>query len=346
MAVLVCIALLLIPVNVVYADETQADSENATVTSIEWNSKHPGKITWDSVSDATRYEVVLYYYTDNGNLKTAHSMRTTKCNADLCEYLNSKKVAGKSAYVEVTAKKNNQTIATGESIAFEDAEFKTSDSFWNKYYEIYDEYYSEYDNDNWVIFAYYYDKNHNNESYLNGSSSSESSSGVYYRPGSNQSSSNKVLTGWQFISNKWYYYNSKGEKQYGGWIKDSGKWYYLNKDGVMQTGWLNLGSDTYYLNSSGDMLTGWSYIGKKWYYFYPDTSREGKMAKNAWVPDKNGSYYYMNSDGSQALGWVNSGGDYYYVDPTTCRYKGGWVDNNQFYCDPITGKWIKNYGIN
>ena len=43
------------------------------------------------------------------------------------------------------------------------------------------------------------------------------------------------LTGWQYIADKWYFFDQDGVKKTG-WVND-GSWYYLAADGSMQTGW-------------------------------------------------------------------------------------------------------------
>lgn len=57
----------------------------------------------------------------------------------------------------------------------------------------------------------------------------------------------EILSGWQYIGNRWFY----GEPG----------------TGVMHIGWLKLGSTWYYLSSSGAMVTGWQTIDGKSYYF-------------------------------------------------------------------------------
>jgi hypothetical protein len=80
---------------------------------------------------------------------------------------------------------------------------------------------------------------------------------------------NKVLQGWQKISGKWYYYNSKGVVQTG-WQYLSGNWYYLHtSSGAMLSGWQYLSGNWYYLHtSSGAMQTGWQYLSGNWYYLH------------------------------------------------------------------------------
>ena len=80
-----------------------------------------------------------------------------------------------------------------------------------------------------------------------------------------------MLTGWQSIGNKWYYFGGSSDgAMKTGWQKVGGKWYYLGEaeDGAMKTGWLNLGG--------------------KWYYLYAN----GSMAANTWIGND-----YVNSSG-------------------------------------------------
>jgi hypothetical protein len=83
---------------------------------------------------------------------------------------------------------------------------------------------------------------------------------------------NIALTGWQKISNKWFYLDSaKSGEMATGWKKVGTKWYYLNpasgsNQGVMLTGWKKVGTKWYYLGANGDMKTGWLQDGGKWYY--------------------------------------------------------------------------------
>ena len=62
-----------------------------------------------------------------------------------------------------------------------------------------------------------------------------------------QNNNGETLTGWQYIANRWFY-GQPGT-------------------GIMQTGWLKLGSTWYYLSSTGAMVTGWQTIDGKSYYF-------------------------------------------------------------------------------
>ena len=104
-------------------------------------------------------------------------------------------------------------------------------------------------------------------------------------------SSGNMVTGWQFISNKWYYFGADG-KMKTDWQFIDGSWYYL-KAGIMYTGWLKDeayrdDSDWYYLLSDGRMAKGWQTIGGRRYYFHSN----GKMAKNVYIDG-----YWFDSSG-------------------------------------------------
>lgn len=100
--------------------------------------------------------------------------------------------------------------------------------------------------------------------------------------------------GWRFINgtvpynniwirknNAWYWI---GEDAYmkTGWNLISEKWYYLVPvSGEMKTGWIADGVNWYYADETGARVTGWVKSGEKWYYLNAD----GKMAVNITTPD-------------------------------------------------------------
>ena len=132
-----------------------------------------------------------------------------------------------------------------------------------------------------------------------------------------------VQTGWVKSDNKWYYYNTDGEKQTG-WVKVSSKWYYMNSSGAMQTGWVKVSGKWYYMNSNGAMQTGWVKVSGKWYYM----NNSGAM-QTGWVKASN-KWYYMNSSGVMQTGWVKVSGKWYYMNSSGVMQT-GWVK--------ISGKW-------
>jgi hypothetical protein len=65
------------------------------------------------------------------------------------------------------------------------------------------------------------------------------------------------------------------DKIVSGWMWDNDKWYYLNPKGIMQTGWLVDDAKWYYLNPSGDMQIGNFIVDGKNYA----TDNNGAVAK-------------------------------------------------------------------
>ncbi len=132
----------------------------------------------------------------------------------------------------------------------------------------------------------------------------------------------KPVTYRQKIGGKWYYFNGSGVLQKG-WIK-GGNWFYADKNGVLQTGWQKIGGKWYLFNGSGAMLTGWQKSGGKWYYF----NSSGAML-TGWQK-LGGKWYLFNSSGAMLTGWQKSGGKWYYFNGSGAMLT-GW--------QKLGGKW-------
>ena len=141
-----------------------------------------------------------------------------------------------------------------------------------------------------------------------------------------------ILTGWQKVDGKWYYYDKTGVKQFSKWIGgnyyvkadgtmaisefvDKGN-YYVGKDGKWDKGtkWLKSGGKWYYIVSGKVQKSKWVQIGKKWYHF----DKDGIMETSKWI----GGKYYVKADGTMAIS--------------------EWVDAGKYYVG-ADGKWIKGY---
>ena len=141
-----------------------------------------------------------------------------------------------------------------------------------------------------------------------------------------------VLTGWQKVDGKWYYYDKTGVKQFSKWIGgnyyvkadgtmaisefvDNGN-YYVGKDGKWDKGtkWLKSGDKWYYIVSGKVQKSKWVQISKKWYHF----DKDGIMETSKWIDGK----YYVKADGTMAIS--------------------EWVDAGKYYVG-ADGKWIKGY---
>lgn len=80
-----------------------------------------------------------------------------------------------------------------------------------------------------------------------------------------------MKTGWITVKGKTYYMSNVSSRKGQAvtqWMQQGKKYYYFNSNGVMQKGWLTLGTKKYYLNpSNGVMLTGKQTIDGKTYDF-------------------------------------------------------------------------------
>lgn len=107
----------------------------------------------------------------------------------------------------------------------------------------------------------------------------------------------------------WYYYGKDGKSVVSKWQTIDGKNYYFNDEGHMQTGKLELDGFTYYLGEEGDgtMKTGWVQLENEsddfddetvWHYF----DSKGRMVMNQ-VDFKIGGSYYTFENGIMQTGW-------------------------------------------
>ncbi len=149
----------------------------------------------------------------------------------------------------------------------------------------------------------------------------------YLNPNSKARSYGRIMTGWQTIGGKKYYFDEDGVMQHDAW-QDS---FYLTHDGPVATGFQTMkdsaGNDaTFYFDpntksrSYGRALTGWRTISGKRYLF----DDEGRM-QTGWVMDHS---FYMREEaakkaprGSMVTGWLNAGTEadpvWYYLNPNS-----------------------------
>ena len=132
------------------------------------------------------------------------------------------------------------------------------------------------------------------------------------------------VSGWAKVDGKWYYCKS-GVMQTG-WLPLGSAWYYLAPSGQMATGWQQVGNAWYYLSGSGAMKTGWLQLGNTWYYLTPS----GKMA-TGWQQVGN-AWYYLSGSGAMKTGWLQLGNTWYYLTPSGKMATGwNWIDGKCYY---------------
>jgi len=133
-----------------------------------------------------------------------------------------------------------------------------------------------------------------------------------------------MLTGWRYLSFKWYYFDPAAGAEVYGWKLIDGRWYYLDpKDsGAMYTWWLDLDGKRYYLDESGALQTGVFYLsddisGSRYAY---QTDETGAVIRNTkkingdkiiWY-DENGIMRYQNNTTKQ-VGNAMEGDKWQYV---------------------------------
>ena len=179
-----------------------------------------------------------------------------------------------------------------------------------------------------------------------------------------------MVTGWQQIDEKWYYFRSWGGMQYDAvfgvekdgitdyyyadkngvmasdeWLKINGEWYYFRDWGArLYNAFHDDGENLYYLKSDGKMAHDeWLQINGKWYYF----RSWGAAYRNELFTDpSDGNVYFGDSDGSMVHDeWIQVEEDWYYFRSWGAAMNIGlWSDGvNTYYfgkdCKMKTG-WI------
>ncbi len=152
-------------------------------------------------------------------------------------------------------------------------------------------------------------------------------------------SKGRMLTGWQTISKKKYYFAESGEYVTGR-KKIDGSVYRFDTNGVLQTNlWYSNGKNIYYYGSDGVRVSGFQKIGKKTYYFtkggklkkkfftvdgklYYSHKKKGYIFQSKWFT-KNGSRYYADENGCLATGMTVIGSTLYGFDSSGQMYSGG-----------------------
>ncbi|MDU6352161.1 MAG: hypothetical protein E6573_02940, partial [Streptococcus mitis] len=56
---------------------------------------------------------------------------------------------------------------------------------------------------------------------------------------------------WEFLDNKWYYFDDQGWMKSNEWINPDGNWYYLSNDGSMLTDYNRVNGKPYFFRSNG-----------------------------------------------------------------------------------------------
>ena len=143
----------------------------------------------------------------------------------------------------------------------------------------------------------------------------------------------KMITGWKFINNNWYYFDLYGRMATG--LESpiglhGGGWYLFDSSGVMKTGWQKYNGEWCYFGSSGNMHMGWQKIDSKWYYFGPS-----KNMPELWTVNDKGVWYEYNISGAMKTGWQKIDGAWYYFDSSGAM-KTGWLDDKgkKYYLQP------------
>lgn len=147
---------------------------------------------------------------------------------------------------------------------------------------------------------------------------------------------NVSITGWQYIGDKWYYYEELGMKHPGVMAKDcvmtiGDSEYLFDANGCMLTGWQKRPEGWYYTDSSGRIKKGWQYISGSWYFL----QISGVMAQE-WLCLDN-TWYYTGTDGAMRTGWQYLGGSWYFLQSNGVMAQNWLYQNGTWYYMGVDG---------
>lgn len=96
------------------------------------------------------------------------------------------------------------------------------------------------------------------------------------------------------------------------------------------------GPSTYYLKSDGTLAKGRMKIKNTWYSFNRNT---GRLVKNGWYKETDGSYYYAASNGKLVKGFYKPDSYYRYFRKSDCKLLTGWqtINGSRYYFKTTNG---------
>ena len=140
---------------------------------------------------------------------------------------------------------------------------------------------------------------------------------------------------WIRSSGRWWYRHGDGTYTRSDWEYIGNKWYYFDQNGWMITGWQNVSGSWYYMESNGARVAdGWKWINNKCYYF----DKNGKMAADTWI---DGSYVDASGvwikdkkqepENVTKTGWVQYSGHWMYYNTDGSYVKSNWKSVNSIW---------------
>ena len=156
------------------------------------------------------------------------------------------------------------------------------------------------------------------------------------------SDSGILMTGWQTIDGKRFYYSKEDGQPQFGWLNWNGSRYYIDPENGKQNGWLTLEADSteqhYFLDDNGVLQTGFFQTAEGSPLFY--AGADGAIFQDG-IYEIDGAPYWFHEDGSLHTGWQTVNGKRYFYDPITGEITFGWIhwNDNYYYVSAETGKY-------
>ncbi len=159
-----------------------------------------------------------------------------------------------------------------------------------------------------------------------------------------------LVSGWQRIENQWYYFEKISKKQdktagvgndYFAHATEDGAnhtYYFINGTSLAKN-WQTIEGKRYYFDADGIMQTGFFNVGRTWYYYETDRS----VKTGWWKNPQTGKSYYFNKNGQAVTGWQTIDGERYYFDADAVMQTQRTKIGNTWYFFGTDGKMRKGF---
>ena len=161
---------------------------------------------------------------------------------------------------------------------------------------------------------------------------------------------NPLITAYQYQQGGKYYFSpDKDGLMATGWTQIGDARYYFSNTGVMRTGWLDQDGVRYHLAESGAMDTGWRNMTETYQQWNGETGEweikqsifryyfgDDGIMRTGWVTVNGKRYHLANNGHLDRSMWLSEGGNVYYLDQEGCALTGlqelpGWWSSDTNY---------------
>ena len=155
-------------------------------------------------------------------------------------------------------------------------------------------------------------------------------------------SSGKMVTGWKYIDDDWYYFADDGRMYHDELLEYNNSLYGFRSNGAMAMGLFTYMDTAYFFDTNGKAMTGWRTNNGYWYYF--DASTYKALTGRQTI---NNTEYYFGTDGKMFTKWQKINDNWYYFASSGNMTTGWFKLSSKWYyfgSDGIMAEGFKTIG--